>query len=387
MKKVIALLMVCTLTMASFVGCAQKNDNSASTGNNSPANKGYTSNNTEFVIGATGPLTGDASSYGISVQNGAKLAIKQINDNGGLNGVKFSFDMKDDKATAADAATGYDILFESGMQASLGAVTSGSADSFASKAVEDNVFFMTPSASAANVIADRPNAFRICFGDPDQGVLAAKELTSKYSNIGAIYDTSDPYSAGIFEAFDTQMKADGKEYLAQTFDAENKKDFTTQVEALKDCDVIFMPIYYTEAGLIARTASVKGCDAVLFGCDGFDGVADQIDASVTNDIKYITPFNVNSTEDNTKNFVDAYKAEYNEVPDQFAADGYDAIMVIFEGMKKADVKDVTIGASELCDILTKTITTDFEYVGATGAMTWDETGACSKVPEIIELKK
>lgn len=371
-KKILAVITAATLCAACFAGCGKQQG-------------GYTSENTEFVIGGTGPLTGDASAYGISVQEGAKLAIAEINEAGGLNGINFKLDMKDDKATAADAATGYDTLYEAGMQASIGSVTSGSADSFASKAVDDNVFFLTPSASAANVIEDRPNAFRVCFGDPDQGVLAAQELTKNYEKIGAIYDTSDPYSYGIYEAFEAEMKNLGKKFETQTFDAENKKDFTTQVEALKDCDVIFLPIYYTEAGFIAKTATAKDSKAVLFGCDGLDGIAGQIDSSVKNQVKYITPFDVNSTNEKTQAFVEAYKKEYNKEPDQFAADGYDAIMTIFEAMKKADVKDVTISASDLCDILVEVLTGDFTFEGVTGEMTWDETGACAKVPQIVEL--
>ena len=372
--KIFSAVLAVVMCSVCFAGCG--------------ASTSYTANNTEFFIGGTGPLTGDASSYGISVQEGAKLAVKEINANGGLNGINFKFDIKDDKATAADAATGYDTLFEAGMQASIGSVTSGSCDSFASKADEDGVFAITPSASAANVIENRPTVFRVCFGDPDQGVLAAEELTEKYKNIGAIYDTSDAYSSGIFEAFEAKMKDLGVAFNKQSFDAENKKDFSTQVEALKDCDVIFRPIYYTEAGIIAKTAVAKGCDAVLFGCDGLDGIADQIDETVTNEIKYITPFDVNSPDEKVSSFVNAYKAEYNKAPDQFAADGYDAIMVIFEAMKKANVTDVTISAADLGKILVSTVTADdFVYVGATGEMTWDTTGACTKVPQIVELGK
>ena len=347
---------------------------------------GYTANNTEFFIGATGPLTGDTSSYGISVQQGAQLAVEQLNAAGGLNGHKFKFDMKDDKSTAADAANGYNTLFEAGMQISLGSVTSGSCDSFASKAAEDNLFFITPSASAANVIENRSNAFRVCFGDPDQGTLAAQELIKTYKKIGAIYDTSDPYSTGIFTAFDAEMKKQNASFATQTFDAENKKDFSTQIEALKDCDAIFLPIYYTEAGLIAKAASSKGCKALLFGCDGLDGIADQLDNSVTNTIRYITPFDVNSTDSTVSKFVKDYKAKYNSEPDQFAADGYDAVMVIYEAMKAANVTDVTIAPSDLCDLVVKAITaSSFSYTGATGSMTWDASGACTKAPQIVVL--
>ena len=296
--------------------------------------------------------------------------------------------MKDDKATAADAASGYDLLYEAGMQASLGSVTSGSCASFAAKAAQDHLFFITPSASAAAITDTGDNAFRVCFGDPDQGVLAAQEINEKYETVGVIYDTSDPYSSGIYEAFKGEMEKLGKEYSVQTFDAENKKDFSTQVEALKDCDVIFLPFYYTEAGLVAKTAVAKGSDAVLFGCDGFDGIADQIDSTVTNTIRYITPFDVNSTDENVKSFVDAYQAKYNKLPDQFAADGYDAVYVIYEAMQKAGVNDVTISASDLCAKLIPVVTgDDFTYVGATGTMTWDASGACNKVPTIVELNK
>lgn len=393
MKKVLAILLVAVLSLCCFAACGNNGgtDTTTAAGDTTAANAGndgenYAAKNTEYFIGATGPLTGDAAQYGISVQQGAQLAVEEINANGGLNGKNFKFDIKDDKAAAADAATGYDTLYEAGMQASLGSVTSGSADSFAGRAVEDKVFFMTPSASAANVIADRSNAFRICFGDPDQGVLAAEELSKNYEKIGAIYDTSDPYSAGIFEAFEGKMKELGKDFNTQTFDAENKKDFSTQVEALKDCDVIFVPIYYTEAGLIAKAASAKGSDAVIFGCDGLDGVAEQIDSSVKNKVSYITPFDVNSEDAKVSAFVKAYQEKYGVAPDQFAADGYDAVMVIFEAMKKAGVDDVTISPSALCDILVKTITAeDFSFEGVTGKMTWDASGAPTKVPTIVEL--
>ena len=246
---------------------------------------------------------------------------------------------------------------------------------------------MTPSASADVCIAE-PNAFRVCFGDPDQGILAADELVENFENIGAIYDKSDTYSSGIYEAFEKRMKELGVEFKTQTFDAENKVDFSTQVEALKECDVIFLPFYYTEAGLVAKAAVAKGCDAVLFGCDGLDGIAGQIDETVTNTIKYITPFDVNSEDEKVANFVKNYKAKYKTAPDQFAADGYDAVYVIYEAMKKAGVKDVTITPSDLCEILKETVTADgFTFKGVSGEMTWDESGAATKKPIIIELGK
>ena len=306
MKKVFALVLALALVMCGFTACSGKNGGSDTKTDADLTKVGeYTANNTEYVIGATGPLTGDASSYGNSVRNGAQLAVDEINAAGGLNGVNFKFDMKDDKAGAVEAGQGFTSLLEGGMQVSLGAVTSASCEAFGTAAAEYGIFFMTPSASAASVIETGDTAFRVCFGDPDQGTLAAQELTSKYKKIGAIYDTSDTYSQGIYDAFKAKMNELGVSYIEQTFDKENKRDFSTQVAALKDCDVIFLPIYYTEAGLIAKTCASKGCNAVLFGCDGLDGVASQIDSSVKNQIKYITPFDVNSKEEKVSKFVNS----------------------------------------------------------------------------------
>ncbi len=349
---------------------------------------GGSSNSDTFLIGCTGPLTGDASSYGISVQRGAQLAVDEINANGGLNGLKFAFEMKDDKATAEEASTGYDALYDAGMKVSLASVTSGSCKAFAEKAVADNMFAITPSASEEAIIQKGDNVFRVCFGDPDQGTLAAQELLKTYTKIGAIYDTSDSYSTGVFNAFEAEMKKQGASFTVQTFDKENNKDFSTQVEALKDCEVIYMPFYYTEAGLVAKACVAKGVTAELFGSDGFDGIVDQLDETVTNKIRYITPFDMNSTDSKVSAFVNAFKTKFNDSPDQFAADAYDAVYVIYEGMKKAGVDSASISASDLCNKIKAAITADgFTYAGTTGEMTWETSGACNKKPVIVDLSK
>lgn len=371
MKKIAAVVMAVAMVLC-FAACTGSNEGSSK----------------EILIGATGPLTGGAASYGNSVKNGAELAIAEINAAGTKNGLTFKFQILDDEADAEKAASGYDTLISSGMKVSIGSVTSGSAEAFAKRAKEDQVFFMTPSASAASVIATGDNIFRVCFGDPQQGELAAAELVKTYKKIGCIYDTSDTYSAGIYEAFEAEMKKLNTAYEVRTFDADNKTDFTAQVEGLKDCEVIFLPIYYTEAGLIARTCTSKGLEnIVLFGCDGLDGVAAEIDDTVKNAISYITPFDVNASTSVTVNFVKKYTEKYGAAPDQFAADGYDAVYAVVKAIEAADVKDAKISAADLCKDIVKVITSDsFQMEGATGVMSWDTTGSCNKVPVIVSVQ-
>lgn len=350
--------------------------------------------NDVYLIGGSGPLTGEYASYGTSVQNGAMLAIKEINANGGLNGVEFKLDMKDDQGDAEKAQNAFNSLYSAGMHASIGSVTSGACVAFATAANENSVFVLTPSASDAKVITVGDNVFRVCFGDPDQGVIAANELSANYTKVGCLYDTSIDYSKGLFDAFEAQMAANGKvagtDYVAIGY-PEKTTDFATYIDQLKDagCDVIFLPIYYEAAGLVAKAAAAKGYNVPIFGADGLDGVAKQIDETVTATISYITPFDVNSTDANIAKFVADYKAAYGVEPDQFAAGGYDAVMILFEAMKKAGVNDVNITAEELNTILCNTISAeDFSYTGLTGSnMVWDETGACTKAPMIVDVEK
>ncbi len=373
--KAAAVLSAATFVATCFAGC--------NTGD-------YTKDNKTFFLGGTGPLTGENSSYGISVKQGAELAVKVINDElGGLNGIKFSFEMIDDKATEVDAKNGFNTLFEKGMQASIGSTTSGSCASFAAEAFTNNVFFLTPSASNEAVIAEN-NAFRVCFGDDQQGTLAAEELAANYSNIGAIYDSSDTYSNDLFKAFKKRMGELDRTFKEQSFTSETNKDFSTQVEALKDCDVIFLPIYYEEASLIIKECGAKGCTSAIFGCDGFDGIDKMFSANdtVANSVRYITPFDAASTNEKVSTFVAKYKEAYNTVPDQFAADAYDAVMAIYEAMKTADVKDVKVSAADLCETLKKVFTSEsFKYEGVTGDMTWNANGSCNKNAQVVTFTK
>ena len=373
--KAMCAAMAAAMSVAAFASC----------GKNPAENK--------FFIGATGPLTGDTSSYGISVKQGAELAVKEINAAGGLNGYEFYFDMKDDEADATKAANGYTALYEAGMQVSLGSVTSGACEAFANEAKKDNMFFMTPSASSAKAIQD-DNAYRICFGDPDQGIISADTLAESYTKIGVIYDSSDTYSSGIYASFKEQVKTkEGIAVTEKSFTSETAVDFSQQVSDLKNagCEVVYLPIYYTQANLIIREAVKQSYQPDFFGCDGLDGLkalleVDNKIADIEGEVSYMTPFDAEAQDEKTKNFVAAYKEAYKVTPDQFAADGYDAVYVLYEAMKKADVKDVKISASDLCEILKTTISADdFTFTGVTGGMTWDASGAPAKEPVIVKL--
>ena len=228
MKKFLALMLAVIMVAAMFTACGKK---------------GYTSENTEYVIGASGPLTGAAAVYGVAVQNSAQMAVEEINAAGGLNGIKFKLVMLDDKHDAANISTNYSSLLEGGMQVSLGTVTTAPGMEFKNLANDDSVFFLTPSASG-DEIPEFANGYQMCFADGNQGKVAADFINQNFAGqtIGVFFKSDDPYSTGIFDQFKANL--DASVTLVETsFSDANATDFSVQIDTLKTCNFIFMPIY------------------------------------------------------------------------------------------------------------------------------------------------
>lgn len=342
--------------------------------------------NDNYIIGCTGPLTGDAASYGVAVYLGAMLAVNEINAAGGINGVDFQFMMLDDSADPDKTVDAYEALYENGMQVSLASVTSVSANAFVKQAGNDRLFTLTPTASNDSVITESDLSYRCCLGDDDQGIMAARKLAAEYENIGVIYDVSNAYSVCIYEAFEKEMKKLKKKFSVQCFDAENNRDFHMQVSALSNCDVIFIPIYYTEASLIAKNCQMTGCYADLFGCDGLDGIESMFDYGVHNRTSYMVPFNVNSSNYKVKQFVRSYMSAYSEKPNQFAANAYDAVYSIYTAMKTAGINNPGISPYELSTELSRVFNSaTFSVQGVTGTITWNSDGSCNKTLQVVNV--
>ena len=372
MKKILSLATAALLLAGSLISCGGKTGGSSDT----------------IKIGGVGPTTGGAASYGTSVKNGASLAVKEINDAGGVNGLKLELSFEDDENDPEKAVNAYNKLKDSGMQILMGTVTSTPCKAVKDNAHDDNMFLLTPSGSAVEC-TKYDNAFRICFNDPDQGTASARYIkeNSLAAKVAAVYDSSDVYSSGIYEKF----AAEGIEVVeSQAFTSDNKSDFSVALQKIKDsgAELVFLPIYYQEAALILKQADTAGLDVKFFGCDGLDGVISQLkdDAALANGVMLLTPFAADAKDDKTVKFTAAYKAAYNdETPDQFAADGYDAVYTIKAALEKANVTDANISASDLCDKL-KAVMTEITVDGVTGSMTWNAEGEPTKEPKAMYIQ-
>ena len=343
-----------------------------------------------FKIGGIGPVTGAAAVYGLAVKNGAQIAVDEINADGGINGYQIEFNFQDDEHDAEKSVNAYNTLKDWGMQMLMGTVTSAPCVAVADKTMADNMFQITPSGSSVEC-AQNPNVFRVCFSDPDQGAASATYIAENKlaDKIAVIYDSSDVYSSGIYERFASEAANHGLDIVAaEAFTADSSKDFSTQLQKAKDAgaDLVFLPIYYTEASLILNQANTMGYAPKFFGCDGMDGIlqVDNFDTKLAEGLMLLTPFAADADDELTQKFVTAYKEKYGETPIQFAADAYDAIYAIKAAAEEAGITPET-SVSDTCDKM-KEAMLKITVNGLTGEnMTWTEDGEPHKAPKAVKV--
>ena len=376
MKKAVSIFLVLAMAVGCFAGCGSKEAKK-------DADK--------FYIGGIGPTTGDAAIYGTAVQNGAQIAVDEINEAGGINGHQIEYNFQDDQGDPEKAANAYNTLKDWGMQVLMGTVTTGPCVSVADLTAADNMFQITPSASSTDVIKN-DNVFQVCFTDPNQGTKSAQYIGENKlaKKVAVIYNSSDVYSSGIEAKFIEEAKNQGLEVVAEeAFTADSKTDFSTQLKKAQDggAELVFLPIYYTEASIILTQADQMGYQPKFFGCDGLDGLlaVKNFDTKLAEGVMLLTPFAADATDDLTKKFVKEYKDKYDEVPNQFAADAYDAIYAIKAAMEEAKVTP-DMSVTDMGDAL-KSAMTKVTIDGLTGdEMSWSESGEVNKDPKAVVIE-
>ena len=377
-KKAVSLAMVSVLALSMSACGSSENKSTGSTDT--------------FKIGGIGPTTGDAAIYGKAVKNGAQLAVDEINKNGGINGKKIEYKFEDDQSDAEKSVNAYNSLKDWGMQMLVGAVTSNPCTAVVENTHNDNMFQLTPSATAVESI-QYDNAFRMCFSDPNQGSASADYIADNKlaSKVAVIYNSSDPYSSGIYQKFAEEAKAKGLDVVAaEAFTADSKTDFSVQIQKAQSsgAELVFLPIYYQETSLILAQAKKAGFTPKYFGCDGMDGILalDGFDKSLAEGLMFLTPFTADAEDEKTQAVVKAYKDAFGDTPIQFAADAYDCVYTIKAAIEKSGVTpDKSV--SDICDAL-KAAMTQIKMDCLTGKeITWSADGEPSKLPTVVVVEK
>lgn len=383
MKKFISVMLVAAMAVTALTGCGSNSGSSSK----KDADKYY--------IGGIGPTTGATAIYGTAVKNGAQIAVDEINAAGGINGKQIEYRFEDDQNDAEKAVNAYNTLKDWGMQMLVGTTTTAPCIAVAGKTASDNLFQITPSASAPSVLSSgNGNIFQVCFTDPNQGIASAQYIAENKlaKKIGIIYDSSDVYSSGIEEKFEAEAKDKGLQIVSKAaFTADSKTDFGTQLQKAKDAgaDLLFLPIYYQEASIILKQADTMGYKPKFFGVDGMDGIltVENFDTKLAEGVMLLTPFAADAKDKAVQKFVKTYKEQYEDTPNQFAADSYDAVYALKAAIEESKAT-TDMSASDMCDAL-KGAMTKIKMQGLTGGedgLTWNESGEVTKSPKAVIIK-
>jgi branched-chain amino acid transport system substrate-binding protein len=372
-KSIVALILIAVMCLSLFAGCGPK----APAGDN------------VVKLGLTGPLTGPYAIYGLAAARGAEIAVAEINAKGGI---QFEFQSQDDEGDGEIAVNAYNKLMDWGMDVLVGTVTSGACIAVAAETYADRVFTLTPSASSADVTAGNDNVFQVCFSDPNQGSGSAIYIANNMPNakVAIIYRNDDAYSQGIRDTFAAEAANQGLTIVYEgTFTEDTQSDFSVQLTEAQaaGADLLFLPIYYQPAAVILTQADQMGYEPTFFGVDGMDGIltAENFNVELAEGVMLLTPFSADAEDELTKNFVAKYEAAYGETPNQFAADAYDAVYILYECLNNAGCT-ADMSASDICEALKAEIV-KLSFTGLTGTdMTWAPGGEVSKMPTAVVIE-
>lgn len=335
-------------------------------------------------LGNSAPLTGPLSIYGQTTNNGIKLAIEEVNANGGILGKKVDWVEYDDKGEITDAVTNYNKLMEDKVDAIFGGVPSKPALAIAESSVNDGVLYITPTATQANITEGKPNVFRTCFTDPFQGEVLANFSKEKLNakKVAILRNQSSDFSMGVADVFEKKAKELGMEVVADESYGDSDTDFKAQLTNVRgqNPDVLFIPDYYEKVALIAPQVKEAGIDATLVGADGWDTVLSVMDESSFSSLDnsyFSNQFTLEDPSEEVQTFLKNYKEKFGENPSTFAAEGYDTVYLYKQAVEAAG----TTEWAKVIDALKKV-----EFKGVTGSFTYDENNNPIKTAKMIRIE-
>jgi branched-chain amino acid transport system substrate-binding protein len=333
-------------------------------------------------VGYYGSMTGKEATFGQSTYNGVKIALDEINKGGGLNGKKLEVIQYDDKGDSKEAGSAVTRLIDSDhCVAVLGEVASSLSIAGGNVCETKHVPMISPSSTNPRVTIGKEYVFRVCFIDPFQAAAIAKFTTANLGlkKAAILYDQTQAYSKGLRDDFTKSFKKMGGEIVADQPYNGGDSDFSAQLTTIKaaNAQIIFVPGYYTEGGNIAIQARKLGVTIPLIGGDGWD--SSQLTAIGGASIEGCYYSNHSAPDQpNMKDFVTKYKAQFNATPDALGGLGYDAMMVLFDSMKRAkslEGKDLSKAISETRDLK-----------GVTGSISIDKDHNAQKGVVIVQIK-
>jgi branched-chain amino acid transport system substrate-binding protein len=336
-------------------------------------------------IGVFMSLTGDTANFGISSTNGIKMAADEVNATGGINGKLIELLVQDDRSDASEAATIVTkFVTQDQVHAILGEVASSRSIAAAPIAQNAKIPMLTPSSTNPEVTKKGDYIFRSCFIDPVQGAaiaqFGARTLNAKRGAL--MVDRKNDYSTGLEKVINEVFtRLGGQIVVTQSYQAADQ-DFNAQITSIKGAnpDVIFVPGYYGDVGLFAKQARDKGITVPIVGGDGWDSPSlYQIGGAALHGCYFSNHYSPDDADPLVQKFVNDYKSRFGSVPDALAATAYDAALIMFDAIKRANSLD---GAA-----IRNALAATKEFPGVTGKVTFNENRDAVKPIVMIKIEE
>ncbi len=378
MKRTFSLLLAATLGLGMIAGCSDQGASSGGTDSTGP-----------IKIGLNYELSGPVATYGEASVQGVQMAVDEINAAGGVKGRKLELVKYDNKSEPAEATTlTTKLMNQDKVVAVIGPATSGSFKATIPVALKNKVPVISGSATADDVTIDKGGvkeyAFRTCFNDSFQGTAMANYASSKLSAKSAVVikDTSSDYSKGLAENFTKTSTAAGGTIAGEEAYVTNDKDFNAILTRIKGqkFDVIYLPGYYNEAGLIIKQARALGIDAPILGGDGFDSptLLQLAGKDALTKVYFTNHYSSIDKDPAVTKFIADFKPKYNAEPHAYHALGYDTAKLVADAANRA----ATIDGPGMKDALAGTK----DFTGVTGKFSIDANHNPVKSIVVIDME-
>ncbi|HZC58590.1 MAG TPA: ABC transporter substrate-binding protein [Chthoniobacterales bacterium] len=335
-------------------------------------------------VGEFGSLTGENASFGISQNNGVKMAVEEINDGGGVLGKKIDLIVEDNQTKQGETTTIVrKLISQDHVVAIIGEVASSKSLEAAPICQASKIPQIATAATNPRVTQVGDYIFRVCFTDDFQAVVIARFVLEKLQlkNIAFMTDVKQDYSVGLTNIAKDYLAKNGGNIVKEQSYSSGDKDFRAQLTDIKSAnpDVIIITGYYPEASLIAKQARQLGITATFVGGDGWDGTSlISVGGKAVEGAYFSNHFSVEDKSPLVQDFVQKYKAKYNAVPDAFAALGYDATKILADAIKRAGTTD----SEKLRDAIQDTE----NFPGVSGKITIGKDRNAQKSAVIITIK-
>lgn len=350
-KRLLSVAMILVLVMVSLIGCKKKESDT-------------------IKIGGVAPLTGDVPALGAAMANGAKLAVKEINEAGGVLGKQIEFIVEDDQNQASVAPNAITKLIEQDeVVAVIGTYASKCSIPMAAVAKASKVVMISPGSTNEKVTLEGGEyVFRACFIDPYQGKVGAQFAKEDLgaNKVAMMYDVGNDYCVGIAKEFKSNFVTSGGIVAFEETYNQGESDFKAFLTEIKELnvDVLYLPDNYSTVGLIAKQAKELGITAKLLGSDSWsDPGLVEVGGEAIEGAYFTDHVSLLSDNPKVQSFVENYKTEFSSDPSAFSVLGYDAVYLVVKAMENADSSE----SAAIKDALAK-----INMDGVSGNITFDE---------------